>query len=217
MTAQTTSEAALRTQWQALRERLCAKQLLTPASSSLSLRIPGAQAMFFGDIEDAKPQRLSLEKTRTLKGAAGMHAAVYAARADVGGMAHGGGAFGVQLGDHGGVLPQVFDEQARHLGPMAKPLSECANIAAHLAGGGNVQLLGGIPLCLGTTSTRLALNAELFEKCAKAYVLAVATGGEVKELPWIVRFVANRRMRKDEKNAALRFAQGLLPVESRGY
>lgn len=217
MSAPTTSEAALRAQWLGLYARLCAKQLLTPANSALSLRIPGGDAMFFGTLSDGIPQRMELRKAIPPESAAGMHAAVYAARADVGGIAYGGGVWGVQLGDHGGVLPQVFDEQARHLGPMAEALWEYTDMASHLADGGNVQLLGGLPLCMGMTSTRLALNAELFEKCAKAYVLAVATGGRVKELPWIVRAVANRRMRKDESNAALRFAQGLLPEESRGY
>lgn len=216
MSAHTTSEVALRAQWLGVYERLCIKQLLIPTDSSLSLRIPGTGAMYFGTLLDGKPQRIDLQKAPS-RDAVGMHAAVYAARADVGGIAYGGGVWGGQLRDHGGVLPQVFDEQARHLGPMGPALREYTNLAAHLAGGGNMQLLGGLPLCMGMTSSRLALNAELFEKCAKAYVLAAATGGCIKELPWIVRFVANRRMRKDEKNAAMRFAQGLLPLESRGY
>jgi len=83
--------------------------------------------------------------------------------------------------------------------------------------GGNVLLVQGRPLCIGMTATRLALNAELFEKCAKAYVLAVAGGGRVHALPWIVRLVANRRLHKDEQRATQRFAQGLLPEETKGY
>jgi hypothetical protein len=72
-------------------------------------------------------------------------------------------------------------------------------------------------MCLGMTAMRLALNAELFEKCAKAHVLAVAGGGRARALPWIVRFVANRRLRHDEQRAAQRFAQGLLAEETQGY
>ena len=67
------------------------------------------------------------------------------------------------------------------------------------------------------TAMRLALNAELFEKCAKAYVLAVAGGGRVRALPCIVRWVANRRLGKDQQRAAARLLQGLLPEESKGY
>ena len=80
-----------------------------------------------------------------------------------------------------------------------------------------MQLVQGNPVCLGTTATRLALNAELFEKCAKAYVLAAASGGRVRPLPWLVRHVANGRLLKDERQARERFVQGLLPVESKGY
>ena len=82
---------------------------------------------------------------------------------------------------------------------------------------GNVLLLRGRPVCLGMTPLRLALNAELFEKCAKAYVLAVAGNGRVRPLPWIVRLVANRRLAKDRQRAAVRFVQGHLPEESNGY
>ncbi len=114
-------------------------------------------------------------------------------------------------------MPQAFDEQARHLGRMAAPNLDLRGIARSLRSGGNViQLPQGV-VCLGMTAMRLALNAELFEKCAKAYVLAVASGGQVKALPWLVRFVANRRLRKDEQRAAGRFSKGLLPEETKGY
>ena len=66
-------------------------------------------------------------------------------------------------------------------------------------------------------ATRLALNTELFEKCAKAYVLAAASGGAVRPLPWLVRRVANGRLRKDRRAAVARWAQGLLPEEAKGY
>ncbi|MGJ3701214.1 hypothetical protein [Variovorax sp. AFSI2.2] len=61
------------------------------------------------------------------------------------------------------------------------------------------------------------MNTELFEKCAEAYVLAAATGGQVDPLPWVVRHVANRRLIWDERRAAERFAHGLLPEETKGY
>ena len=114
-------------------------------------------------------------------------------------------------------MPQLFDEQARHLGPMAPatpPSALASSLQQHRC---NVLMVQRRPLCLGSTATRLALNAELFEKCAKAYVLAVAGGGRVRPLPWIVRLVANRRLYKDEQRATQRFAQGLLPEETKGY
>jgi hypothetical protein len=48
-------------------------------------------------------------------------------------------------------------------------------------------------------------------------VLAAASGGRIKPLPWIVRHVANGRLMKDEKRARERVASGLLPEESKGY
>ena len=114
-------------------------------------------------------------------------------------------------------LPSVFDEQVRHLGRM--PAAQALRAGWHeaLAGGSNVLVLDRLPLVLGTTPSRLVLNAELFEKCAKACVLAIAAGGDPAPLPWIVRHVANRRLLKDEARARARVAQGQLPEESRGY
>lgn len=207
------TEDKLRTEWPALRDRLQAKHLLAGEGASLSLRIPGTEAMWFGHATDAQPQRMPL---RGAPPQATAHAIAYAQRADVGAVAIGGGAFGQCLADFGGAMPQVFDEQARHLGPMGPP-GGLANGPAALRGRGNVALVDGRPICLGMTAMRLALNAELFEKCAKAYVLAVAGGGRVRALPWIVRLVANRRLGKDQQRAAARFLQGFLPEESKGY
>jgi hypothetical protein len=100
---------------------------------------------------------------------------------------------------------------------MGRPAWSDTDLAAALDITGNALLLRGQPMCLGTTCTRLALNAELFEKCAKAYVLAAAAGGRVKELPWLVRRIANGRLVKDERRAAQAFGRGELPVESSGY
>lgn len=207
-------EENVRARWLPLRERLQAKRLLDSEGASLSLRIPGSDAMWFGLASGATPQRVPW---RTAPHDAQVHAAAYAKRGDVGAIAVGGGAFGRCLADFGGAMPQVFDEQARHLGPMGPASADMGDAAAVLQGRGNVLLVRGLPVCLGMTATRLALNAELFEKCAKAYVLAVAGGGRVRALPWIVRWVANRRLAKDEQRALARFLQGQLPEESKGY
>lgn len=201
MDTDTDTDTDLRTQWQQLRERLQARQLLEGPGASLSLRIPGGEAMWWAEAGDDVPQRVSWSES--VPPEAHAHAAVYRRRGDVGAVAVGGGAYGRCLVDFGGAMPQVFDEQARHIGPMGER--------------GNARLLQGRPACLGMTATRLALNAELFEKCAKAYVLAMAAGGRVRPLPWLVRAIANRRLRKDQRRAAERFMQGQLPEESRGY
>ena len=207
----------LRGQWHEIRERLCAKQLLATAAPTLSLRIPGTCEMWFASVHDATPKRVPWRGGSRPEPDAFIHAAIYAEREDAGAVALGGGAFGLRLADFGGAMPGVFDEQVRHLGCMPAAIDDFACIGESLRDGGNVVLVRGQPACVGTTASRLALNAELFEKCAKAYVLAVATGGRVKPLPWLVRYVANGRLMKDERHAKRRFDQGLLPEETRGY
>lgn len=205
----------LREEWLQLRQRLQAKRLLL-GQASLSLRIPGSHMMWFGVADQANPQCLAQEPRSSIPDT-DVHAAVYAARADVGAVTVGGGEYGQCLAHFGGAMPQVFDEQARHLGRMGPAAAATGAIAGSLRNGGSVLLVEGRPVCLGMTATRMALNAELFEKCAKAYVLAAATGGRIKPLPWIVRHVANGRLEKDRRRAKERFMQGLLPEESKGY
>lgn len=210
------TEQTLRNLWLELRTRLSAKRLLEGPSPSLSLRIPGRDALWFGNAADVEPRRLSLSGMPAEPGS-GLHAAAYASRQDVCAVASGGGDFGLRLADFGGAMPGVFDEQVRHLGAMPPPPRGSSDLAHALRGGANVLLLKGQPMVFGMTGARLVLNAELFEKCAKAYVLSVAGGGKVKPLPWIVRYVANGRLIKDEKRAQVRTRSGMLPEESKGY
>lgn len=204
-------------QWRQCRDRLAARGLLQGQSSGLSLRIPGTDAMWLGMADDTQPRRIARLQGPLPDSLASLHAEVYAAREDVGAIASGGGEFGRQLADFGGAIPGVFDEQVRHLGRMAAPVSRFDLIAGALAAGGNALIFRGQPLVLGTTPTRLGMNAELFEKCATAYVLAVASGGPVKALPWIVRHVANRRLMKDERRARHCVRAGRMPEETQGY
>lgn len=197
------------------RDRLVAKGLFGGENASLSVRCPGTTSIWLGTATGA-PVLIDWHDADAW-GALAVHAAVYARRGDVGAIALGGGPFGSCLADFGGLLPQVFDEQARHIGPMAPAARSDAEFNAALKTRGNALLWQQLPLCFGMTCTRLALNAELFEKCAKAYVLAAAAGGWVKELPWLVRRIANGRLAKDERRAAEAFARGELPVESSGY
>ena len=202
--------------WQRLHDRH-----LLGADGSLSMRLPGEAVMLLraAHVAGGSLVRVALDKAQ---GEAAVHAAIYLTRADVGAIGVGGGAFGRTLAAFGGGLPQVFDEQARHLGHTAEPLLAIGpdlpmDARRCLATGGNLWVCGQRLAILGTTEHRLVLNAELAEKCAKAYVLAAGTGDRVHTLPWWVRRIANGRLRKDQARAAARFASGQAPEESNGY
>jgi ribulose-5-phosphate 4-epimerase/fuculose-1-phosphate aldolase len=197
--------------------RLDAKHLLGDGGS-VSVRLPGTQEMLLGAAGKV-PVRVPFAAAQAEQLS---HAAVYRARPDVGAIAVGGGVYGRTLGDFGGELPQVFDEQARHLGRTALPLRALfadteTDAVRCLSAGGNAWFCGNIALVFGSTAQRLVLNAELLEKCAKAYVLAKASGSAVHTLPWWVCHIANGRLKKDQKRARERFASGQLPEEVKGY
>lgn len=202
----------LRQQWLELRQRLSS---LVESGSSVSLRIPGKECMWWGRLDDAAPT--CIDWPEHVMGDSQTHHAIYRARADVGAVLLGGGDFARSLGDFGGVMPILFDEQARHIGHMGVPAASVQDLAAALQRGGNAVLIKGVPVTLGTTGTRMALNAQLFEKCAKAFTLAKASGARMTLLPWWVVLVANRRLMKDEKRATQCFARGEIPPENRGY
>jgi ribulose-5-phosphate 4-epimerase/fuculose-1-phosphate aldolase len=206
----------LKTLWHETRERLLAKELLRNMEASLSVRCPGGRMMWIAKLSEEEPFLVDWEDD-VQSNMLVVHAAVYNKRPDVGAIAWGGASFGPYLADFGGELPQIFDEQARHLGPMASAIEDTGGLNDALSTGGNVLLVKGMPLCFGTTCTRLAQNLELFEKCAKAYVLAIATGGAVKPLPWWVRRIANGRLAKDQRRAAEAINSGVLPEVSRAY
>lgn len=198
------------------KRRLDEKRLLG-AGGSVSVRLPGTSDMLVV-MPDMEPVRIPLLTQAAQEYA--QHIDVYAARADVGAVALGGGTFGRMLGSFGGDLPQLFDEQARHLGATAMPMwhaTDGLQKSSSLAKGGNVWASEHDVMVFGSTVHRLVLNAELLEKCAKAYVLAKATGMRLHTLPWWVCRIANGRLKKDQQRAAQRFAQGLLPEEVQGY
>jgi ribulose-5-phosphate 4-epimerase/fuculose-1-phosphate aldolase len=204
------------------RERCVKQGLMASKGASLSLRLPGArEGLLFVDPASGTVLRWDWtvqERGGTPPGLA-LHCAIYALRADVGAILAGGGRFGSALADLGGVMPVAFDEQARHLGRMRGAASGVTDgaLASAIGAGANAVLIDGVPVSLGTTCQRMVLNAELFEKCAKAYVLAACTGQAVTTLPWWVCRIAMGRLRKDQSRAAQRFAQGVLPEDVRGY
>ncbi len=199
--------------------RLAGKGFFNTPGDSFSMRIPGSTEMILAtghedwrQIEIADFHAISLSSKERLDG---LHASIYRARADVGAVAISSPMGARLLAGHGGLLPPIFDEQIRHLGPPAGPL---CNEDTHelIAGrackrGANAALLGERLICMGMTCDRVVFNTELYEKCARAYVIAKASGSPIGLIPLWVRLIANRRLLKDERRAALSYRNGCIP------
>ena len=193
--------------------RMRAKGFLNDSGDSLSLLLPGSGRMLLL-LPDAAPQEMAL--SHAASGLAALHAEVYRLRGDAGAVATLSPRWSLQLGALGEAMPSVFDEQARHIGRSWAPAST-ARLPALLAGGGNAGLVDDHLLAIGVTRNRMLFNAELFEKCAMAYVLARLGGGRVKQVPWWVRLIAGQRLAKDQANAASSHAFGQQAAELGAY
>ena len=202
--------------WQAIKQRLQQKNLLCSASPFISARNPDDQSIWGAPADAPQPEKIRSWQEAADDPAA-LHLWIYARRPDITAIVSGCGTYGQLMLELCGSMPGIFDEQVRHTGIMPPPADSRQAAAKTLARGGNIASIGDTPLVMGMTAERLILNAELFEKRAKAYLLAAATGQPVKTLPWPVRYIANRRLRKDQQQARLRIQKGLLPEESTGY
>ncbi|MBW2551520.1 MAG: class II aldolase/adducin family protein [Deltaproteobacteria bacterium] len=199
------------------KERFRAKGLFGDEGDSLSMRIPGREelVLVFPDSNDVQTKPFRTEGND----AAGFHAAIYRSREDAGAVLTGRTQWSSALATIDTTIPVLFDEQARHIAKTGKPVVAGRNrrVLGALAGGGNIAIHGEQRVCIGTTPDRVVLNAELFEKCAKAFVVAYASGHRVQKVPAWERFVAGRRLRKDQKRAAESYAAGQVPQGMNAY
>ena len=138
--------------------------------------------MWFGG-DEAAPRRLAVSAAAE----APIDAAVYAARADVGAVAVGGGDFARALAASGGGLPILFDEQARHLGATAAPRDGAKGLAAALRRGGNVGLVGGRPMLPRRDAAAAGAQRGIVREMRRGLRLAFAAGGPTPALPRWVR------------------------------
>ena len=198
--------------------RLAGKGFLA-AGDIVSQRIPEMEAFVAVKIE---PAGASTPFTWTSLAAppTGLHHRIYLARPDVGAIASGALPWTGALGRLNLSLPAIFDEQVRHLGLEVSRLKMAATndtpIAA-LSSGANAYALDDLSLCLGMGLERLTANIEILEKCAESYVVARSASAHVKRIPWLIRFIAHGRLKKDQKDAAARHMRGERAVMKAGY
>jgi L-ribulose-5-phosphate 4-epimerase len=142
---------------------------------------------------------------------AGMHSIIYRNRPDVNAIVHTHQIYGSVFGLINTPIPALFDEVAFSLGQMVEIVSYALsgssdlvnNVAEKLSNNANAYIIQnhGI-LALGKSLDKAILNAELLEKVAHIYYLALSTGKPVDTLPEsIVDLVA--AVRNNEVNVAM--------------
>ena len=199
------------------KERFRAKGLFGDEGDSLSMRIPGREelVLVFPDSNDVQTKPFRTKGND----AAGFHAAIYRSRKGAGAVLIGRTRWSSALATIGTTIPVLFDEQARHIGQTGKSIvaGRDSRVLDAIKGGGSIAIHGDQRVCIGTTPDRVVLNAELFEKCAKAFVVAYASGHRIQKIPAWERFVAGRRLRRDQKRAAESYAAGQIPQGMNAY
>ncbi|MET3615643.1 ribulose-5-phosphate 4-epimerase/fuculose-1-phosphate aldolase [Rhizobium aquaticum] len=199
--------------------RLAGKGLLKPGDT-LSQRIPEQNAMVLTGIVAGQDVPEDFAWSDLMGSSSDLHHAIYAARPDVGAIATGQFTWTSMLSRLDLSLPPIFDEQIRQLGVEARRVARRSTEPGAfpaLHNGANGYCLDNLSICLGMGLERLLLNIEILEKSAESFVLAASAGLKVKRIPWLIKYIANGRLRKDQKDAAARHLRGERSIMKAGY
>lgn len=199
--------------------RLVGKGFLKPGDT-LSQRIPEQNAFVSVEIHSGSDEPIAFRWTSLSDTPAALHHRIYMARPDVGAIAAGSLKWTNALGRLNIPLPAVFDEQVRHLGVAVLRIAMRSTeneVASALTNGGNAYCLDDLSLCFGMGLERLLPNIEILEKCAESFVLAHCASRQVKCIPWLIKFIANGRLKKDQKDAAARHLRGERSIMKASY
>jgi ribulose-5-phosphate 4-epimerase/fuculose-1-phosphate aldolase len=203
---------------QQIARRLDSKGAFGEATGSVSIRIPGGDEFQYMESKTRSRNGVRKEKLNYEQESVNdLHSRIYHRRPDVGAIMIGHPTWAMALGELGLSMPGVFDEQARQLGRSIRSVPESSGdsdqdgIFKELSDGSNVVILSDSVLVCGVTAEKLVFNAELLEKCARAYLLAHLTGKKIRKVPFYVRIIAHKRMLKDAKRSAESYARGEIP------
>lgn len=193
---------------------------LAGTGGNLSVRVPGEEAMAVTpsnfdylsmQVDDVCVVDFSfnqIEGERKPSIESGMHAAVYAERADVGCVIHTHQEYASALALIDTPIPALFDEQVRWLGRSVEivPYAPSGtgflkkNIAKMVRNNYNAYILKNHgALLLGPNPERAIHNVLLLEKCSLTYLLALCTEKKVSKIPLPIREIAFAKLRKDQK------------------
>jgi hypothetical protein len=192
--------------------RLRNKGLFVPGNDSLSMRIPGSEEFLLIGEDNGEVQTVTLDSDSP-------HAGVYRGRSDAGAVLIGTTNWSVAISAIGNSPPIMYDEQARHIGKIPPIVADGDNagLGRAVATGSNIIFYADQCIRIGMTRDRVVFNAELFEKCAMAFVVAHSSGGRIKKIPGWVQYIAGGRLRKDQKRASESYAIGKIPEGMNAY
>lgn len=182
----------------------------------LSQRIPEQEAFLSLEISGQDGER-ELRWSGLLEPHSALHQHIYTARPDVGAIVSCALPWTSALSSMQLSLPAVFDEQVRHLGVEVARLQGSWDSRSAFANGANAYMLGSRVLCFGMNLDRLMANIEILEKCSQSYLLARSASAKVKRIPWLIKYIANGRLKKDQKDAAMRHRRGERAITKAGY
>ncbi len=149
-----------------------------------------------------------LEGNRTPSVEAGMHCAIYQARADVNAIVHTHQVYASALTLIKAPIPTLFDEQARFLGRSVEIIPYAPSgtgmlkntVAKHVKNKNNAYLMQNHgALIFGHDMERAVHNVEILEKCSLAYLIALCSDRQISKIPTFVREIAFSKLRKDQK------------------
>ena len=203
-------------------QALARKGYLVGTGGNLSVRIEGEAAlaitpsnydylkMTLDDVCILDFALNAIESERKPSVESALHAGVYRTRADVNAVVHTHQVYASALALINAPIPALFDEQVRFLGRSVEIIPYAPSgtgflkntIVKHIKNYHNAYILQnhGV-LCFGHDAERAALNVEILEKCALAYLLALCTEHEVSKIPLPIREIAFAQLRSDQKKA----------------
>lgn len=139
-----------------------------------------------------------------------MHAAIYHERKDVNAIVHTHQAIASALSLINAPIPALFDEQVRFLGRSVEIVPYAPSgtgalvnqVVKKIRNHNNAFLMRNHgALVFGDSMDRAVDNAQILEKCAKAYLLALLSERKVSRIPMPIRELAFQMLRKDQKVA----------------
>ena len=202
--------------------RLTEKGYLMATGGNLSLRIPDRRLrdhalelrLYADDGRRCLRARFPLARSRRANPSveSGMHAGIYQARADVQAVVHTHQVYASALALIGAPIPALFDEQARFLGrsvaiipygPSGTGFLKREQGASATSNNAYILQNHGV-ICFGHDLERAAHNVEILEKCALAYLLALAPAQSYQDPAGRARDRLRQAARRPEEGRARR-------------